>query len=430
MGSGAPRGPSSPVPNAFAVALPGAVATSRGGRGCCNCCNTSLRCNARFNGGRLAVRSSLVVLKRPRVRPALGTPLALSSGRGRSMTIGVPLLEGRVAPRCTSANRLLLVTLTRGGSATSRILDVQIEAAEELIELAQAYRISTLVCGGITRECRLVLELHRIAVIENVACSAGEVLRALECGMLRSGFGLHPAPVGGLVSGAGECSSELAELGRTIASLAGRRPHGVCRLAELIRFCAGMGFRRVGLAFCADLRQPALALARGLRGWIRIVPAACTVRPLVAGPGGREALTGGRQREPFGDPLSQARLLNAARTNLNVAFGLCVGAECLLSRASKAPITALFVQDVAAGNDPTKAHFSADELRRWLRAELRCGFPTPMRPEDRRADVRQLRPRAVSQRHRAVRRKGSSNAVAPAAAPGFCERSETGKLSS
>ncbi len=303
------------------------------------------------------------------------------------MTIGVPLLDDRVAPRCTSANRLLLVALIPGESISNRILDVPIEATEGLIELARAHRISTLVCGGITRECRLVLELHRIAVIENVACSAGEVLQALESGMLRAGFGLDPAPAGGLVPGALERSFELEALGRTMASLAGQRLQGVCRLAELVQFCAGMGFRKVGLAFCADLRHPALILAHGLRGWVDIVQADCTVCPPVSRAGGHEAaLTGRRRREPSGDPLSQARLLGEAQTSLNVAFGLCVGAECLLSRASRVPMTALFVQDVALADDPTNAYSSVSALRRRLRGELRCepAHPAPARRRTRR----------------------------------------------
>ena len=104
--------------------------------------------------------------------------------------IGVPLLDGRVAPRCTSANRILLVEVTSTGSVTSRVVDLPVGTPEELLELAQLYRITTFVCDGLTRESRSILLTHGLRVVENVVGSAQEVVQAVTGGALRSGFGL------------------------------------------------------------------------------------------------------------------------------------------------------------------------------------------------------------------------------------------------
>jgi uncharacterized metal-binding protein len=136
----------------------------------------------------------------------------------------------------------------------------------------------------------------------------------------------------------------------------------------VVRLCSEADLTRLGLAFCPELRRPAQALARGLSAWIEVIPVACTVcQPLLSG---NHAAPIDIRRQPPGDPFRQARALNAAQTELNVAFGLCTGAECVLSRAGQAPFTALFVRDVPFAGDPFRAYASSGELRKWLAREL------------------------------------------------------------
>ena len=110
------------------------------------------------------------------------------------MRLGVPMLDGRVAPRCTGANGLLVVEVAAGGAASGRKVELSIATPEELLELAHLYRFATLVCDGITRESRTVLLTHGMRVIENVVGSASEVVQAVTAGALRSGFGLLSRP--------------------------------------------------------------------------------------------------------------------------------------------------------------------------------------------------------------------------------------------
>jgi predicted Fe-Mo cluster-binding NifX family protein len=183
------------------------------------------------------------------------------------MTIGVPLLEARVAPRCTRANRLLLVKLSSGGAVSNRTLDVQIGAAEELIELARVHGITMLVCGGITRECRTLLELHKIQVIENVAGSAAEVLRGLEQGMLREGFGLDPATLAGLAAAPGTEAPPLPTPEAGAASLGAEPVQPSAVGVPSVPPETGPARRVLDLARLAETRRSSDKGPRRFAGW-------------------------------------------------------------------------------------------------------------------------------------------------------------------
>ena len=58
------------------------------------------------------------------------------------------------------------------------------------------------------------------------------------------------------------------------------------------------------------------------------------------------------------NPLGQAELLNRIGTDINVIVGLCMGADCVFTKASKAPVTTLFVKDRSLANNPVGALYS------------------------------------------------------------------------
>ena len=107
------------------------------------------------------------------------------------MRCGIPLLGDRVAPRCRCADGILVVLLTRNGVRRQQWLPLEITNPLDLISVLKRHRIDTVVCGGISREERETLTSYAPTVIENVACSAGEALAALEDGSLRPGFGFE-----------------------------------------------------------------------------------------------------------------------------------------------------------------------------------------------------------------------------------------------
>jgi uncharacterized metal-binding protein len=58
------------------------------------------------------------------------------------------------------------------------------------------------------------------------------------------------------------------------------------------------------------------------------------------------------------NPIVQAKLLNDARTDINIIVGLCVGHDMLFTMNSKAPVTTLIVKDRLLGHNPVIALYS------------------------------------------------------------------------
>jgi uncharacterized metal-binding protein len=135
----------------------------------------------------------------------------------------------------------------------------------------------------------------------------------------------------------------------------------LCRLSELIYFCLDMGFRRIGVAYCLDLEEPARILVGVLRRFFATIPVCCKI-------GGRTldddyaAVPG----EIACNPLGQAQALNRAGCDLNVLVGLCMGVDCVFARNSEAPVTTLFVKDRSLANNPIGALYSDYYLKEAL----------------------------------------------------------------
>jgi len=122
-----------------------------------------------------------------------------------------------------------------------------------------------------------------------------------------------------------------------------------------------MGYRRLGVAYCTDLMQPASILSGVLQRFFKVFPVCCKVGGITldaaqvhTGPGGRSA----GQIATACNPSGQAAVLNSLDTDLNVIVGLCVGADCIFTRESHAPVTTIFVKDKSLANNPIGAVYS------------------------------------------------------------------------
>jgi uncharacterized metal-binding protein/predicted Fe-Mo cluster-binding NifX family protein len=301
------------------------------------------------------------------------------------MRWGVPLLGDRVAPRCTVADGLLLARVSHGRVVSDARVTVTLRSSVELLDVVGEHHVERLVCGGISREVREALAAQGVVIIENVACSAEEVLVALDAGSLCSGYGFRstrvdegtlvppeatpagidclacedpvclqgrPCP-GAPTIGARPLAGDLGGLLDAATDIAQEEERTLCRVAELVYFCLEMRFRRVGLAFCKDLLGPSRILARVLRRFFEVVPVWCKI-------GGTAEDDG--EAAPC-NPLGQAAALAAARTDINVVAGLCIGADCIFARASEAPVTHLFVKDRSLAHNPIGALYSEHYLR-------------------------------------------------------------------
>ena len=309
------------------------------------------------------------------------------------MRCGITLLGDRVSPRCTAADGLMVVALQRGRMTSCQTLPMEISSPLDLLAELKRQGIDTLVCGGITRDIRDVLLTAVADIVDNVACSKEEAVAALEQGVLQPGFGLssragrttaRPSDTGRLEDDAIDClrcadrvclrgmtcpldrpaarpaaPDEVDRVLETALDVALEDERQLCRLAELVYFCLGMGYRRIGVAFCVDLLEPAQILAGVLRRFFEVIPVCCKVG---GAPQGDTA--GSRSRDAVAcNPLGLAAVLNERETDLNVIVGLCIGVDGMFTQASRAPVTTLFVKDRSLANNPIAALYSEYYLR-------------------------------------------------------------------
>jgi uncharacterized metal-binding protein len=266
----------------------------------------------------------------------------------------------------------------------------------DLARLLADQGVDAMVCGGISGATRESIQSRDVDIIDNVAGTSDEVVEALRRGRLRSGFGfsetirpLEADPgdmkvddgVAGLSAADGPldcltCQDRGCLAGRQCPTLASLGPRHVtpdatrileaavdvaceeertlCRLAELVYFALGMGYRTLGIAYCVDLTEPTRILARELRRFFNVVPRCCKGAGVLLGDG-----AAGTSCDPWG----QAAVLNHVGTDLNVAVGLCVGVDAIFARQSQAPVSTIFVKDKSLANNPIGAVYSHYHLR-------------------------------------------------------------------
>jgi uncharacterized metal-binding protein len=124
---------------------------------------------------------------------------------------------------------------------------------------------------------------------------------------------------------------------------------GADRVEELVRFARAGGLRRIGIAHCVALADAAKNLERRLQGEFEIMRVDCKLCRIPA-----EALIEGG-RGTACNPVGQARVLAAAKTELNIVLGLCVGHDLLFTKHSAAPCTTLVVKDRVHQHNPMAA---------------------------------------------------------------------------
>lgn len=134
------------------------------------------------------------------------------------------------------------------------------------------------------------------------------------------------------------------------------------RIREIVELCHAMGYRKIGLAFCAGLQSEARIAADIFRkNGLEVVSVMCktghVAKPAV---GIEKQVRGPGAFEPMCNPILQAKLLNEEKTELNVVFGLCVGHDSMFYKYSDALVTTLVVKDRALAHNPLGAIHCAD----------------------------------------------------------------------
>lgn len=142
------------------------------------------------------------------------------------------------------------------------------------------------------------------------------------------------------------------------------------RILEIIEFCHRMGYKRIGFAFCVGLQNEAMKVAKIFESHgLEVVSVACKVggvdkSRLGATP--EDKLSGDRH-ESMCNPIGQAEVLNAAKTDFNVLLGLCVGHDSLFIKYTNAMCTVLAVKDRLLGHNPLAAVYNCDSYYKFLK---------------------------------------------------------------
>ena len=135
------------------------------------------------------------------------------------------------------------------------------------------------------------------------------------------------------------------------------------RVQEIIEFSRKMGYKKLGVAFCGGLHKEAAVFCKILEDHgFEVVSVMCKVGGIdkaALGLADHERVVIG-QHEPMCNPISQAEVLNAAKTDFNILLGLCVGHDSLFIKYSEAMITVFAVKDRALGHNPLAAIYTYD----------------------------------------------------------------------
>jgi len=153
----------------------------------------------------------------------------------------------------------------------------------------------------------------------------------------------------------------------------GRTPRNP-RVEEVAQFAKKMGYKKLGIAFCIGLINEAKLLATILenRGF-DVVSVCCKAGGIpkeTIGIKEEQKIIGPGKWETMCSPITQAEILNAEGTELNIAVGLCVGHDALFFKYSHAPTTVLIAKDRVFGHNPAAGlYLSHSYYRKLLRKE-------------------------------------------------------------
>jgi len=142
------------------------------------------------------------------------------------------------------------------------------------------------------------------------------------------------------------------------------------RLVEICEFADKMGYRKLGLAFCAGLIREARVVADILKNrefeLVSVICKAGRIPKTAIGVTDEQKVFQGTD-ESMCNPVFQAKLCNHEHTDFNILLGLCVGHDSLFFRYAEAPTTVLAVKDRVTGHNPLAAVYLSESYYRKVK---------------------------------------------------------------
>jgi uncharacterized metal-binding protein len=141
------------------------------------------------------------------------------------------------------------------------------------------------------------------------------------------------------------------------------------RVEELIEFSRRMKYKKLGMAFCAGLADEARLLSKILESHgFELVSVTCKVggipKEAIKVKDGEKVRIG--EFESMCNPITQAKLLNEAKTDFNIMLGLCVGHDSLFLKYVKGLTTVFAMKDRVTGHNPMAALYTSGSYYRKL----------------------------------------------------------------
>ncbi|KPU44463.1 hypothetical protein OXPF_19570 [Oxobacter pfennigii] len=139
------------------------------------------------------------------------------------------------------------------------------------------------------------------------------------------------------------------------------------RVEEIMEFARRIGAKKIGIATCVGLMAESRTFAKMLRAHgFEVYGAACKVGAVKKPEIGIGEAYIMREGESMCNPIMQAKLLNKAKTDLNVVVGLCVGHDSLFYKYSKAATTTLITKDRLTCHNPAAPLYLTDSYYKKL----------------------------------------------------------------
>jgi uncharacterized metal-binding protein len=130
------------------------------------------------------------------------------------------------------------------------------------------------------------------------------------------------------------------------------------RITEICEFAERMGYKRLGLVFCAGLKSEAAIVEKILKkNGFAVVSVCCKAGRTSKdhlGLDDTDKVFQGTD-EAMCNPVFQAMVVNDEKTDFNILLGLCVGHDSLFFKHAEAHTTVLAVKDRVTGHNPLAA---------------------------------------------------------------------------
>jgi len=141
------------------------------------------------------------------------------------------------------------------------------------------------------------------------------------------------------------------------------------RVEDTIEFARSFGAKKIGISTCGGLIAESKILTKIFEAkGFEVVSISCkcgSVPKKDIGVPEVDLGTSGKF-EAICNPVAQAKLLNHAKTDLNVLLGLCVGHDAIFLQQSKAPTTVLVAKDRVTFHNPAAPLYGTQSYYRHL----------------------------------------------------------------